>query len=66
MTDLLKKRKKIDKILVELPYCKNFDKFYELCTCLYYNINSYVFNLESEKLKCEVDLDVRDNRADSN
>lgn len=56
--DLKKKREYINRCLIEISTCKDSDKFYELCTGLYYHINEFVFYMENEKLKCEVDLDV--------
>lgn len=62
--DLKKKREYINRCLIEISTCKDSDKFYELCTGLYYHINEFVFYMENEKLKCEVDLDVWDYWAD--
>lgn len=47
--DYLKKRKLVDKILVDLYNEKDSDKFYSLCTKLYFNINNMVFNLSQER-----------------
>lgn len=51
--DYLKERKYIDSKLVDLISCKDVEKFYQLCTGLYYHINKIVFTLEFEKLQCE-------------
>lgn len=49
----LKKRKNIDRILVDLYNCEESEEFYKLSTKLYYRINEIVFGLENENLKIE-------------
>lgn len=51
--DYLKKRKNIDRILVDLYNCDDSEEFYKLSTKLYYRINELVFMLESDKLLIE-------------
>ena len=48
-----KKREYINGKLIEIANCKDSNKFYELCTGLYYHLNEYVFYMENKKLKCE-------------
>lgn len=43
----------IKKILVDMDNCKSADKFYELCTSLYFNLNCLVFNFEHYKFKVD-------------
>lgn len=62
--DYLKKRKLIDKTLVDIYNCKDSDKFYSLCTKLYFNINNIVFNLVQERE--ENDRICRNNITESN
>lgn len=64
--DLKKNREIIDKLLIDINDCKDVDKFYELCTKLYYKINATVFYFEDKLLNVEDKEDVRDNRANSN
>lgn len=48
--DLKKNREYINGKLIEIYNCNDIDKFYELCTGLYYHINDLVFNLSSKLL----------------
>lgn len=65
--DLKKKRDLINSYLIKIINCKNVDEFYQLCSGLYYNINSVVFNLHSKFLNIEGEKkNVSDNRTNSN
>lgn len=60
----------IKKKLIDLNSCVscdnvNLEKFYQICTGLYYRLNSVVFALHSQLLESEKE-DVTDNRTDSN
>lgn len=43
----------INKLLIDINNCDDIDKFYELCTKLYYIINSIVFHFEDKLLTSE-------------
>lgn len=56
--DFKKNREIIDKLLIDINDCKDVDKFYVLCTKLYYRINETVFYFENKNLKVEEKKDV--------
>lgn len=59
-----KKREYINGKLIEIANCKDLNKFYELCTGLFYHINEYVFYMENKTLNCEKD-EVNENGTDN-
>lgn len=52
----------IKKCLVEMDSCKNAERFYELCTTLYFHINSVVFNFQHYNFNIDkVDTEISTN-----
>lgn len=43
----------IQKCLMEMETCKDADRFYQLCTSLYFRLNSIVFNFQYHKYKID-------------
>lgn len=43
----------IKNCLIEMDSCKNAERFYELCTRLYFHLNSIVFNFQHYNFKIE-------------
>lgn len=56
---------KIDKLLIDINACKDINKFYELCSKLYYMINATVYCFEDKLLNMEEKEDVSDYRTNS-
>lgn len=56
----------INKILRELYYCEDVNKFYQLSSMLYYKINNIVFGLDKKYFNVRGVENGTDNRADSN
>ncbi len=44
--NLSKELSMLNKVLNEMQTCKNAERFYELCTTLYFHINCVVFNFQ--------------------